>query len=210
MPRAGLTRDRVAEEAAVLADEVGLGKLTLAALADRLGVRQPSLYKHIDSLAGLHRDIAVHAKREMGDVLARASVGRSGADAISAMSHAYRDWALQHPARYAASNLMPAPGDIEDEAVSVSAIQVIADVLTAYCLEGDDAVDAIRAFRSTLHGFVSYETAGAFRWSADVNRSFERLVRGFIVTLTHFPDTTSLPPAPTTTRQPKHRTALEK
>src|ERR1700712_2520856 len=78
MPRAGLTRDRVAEEAAVLADQVGLGKLTLAALAGRLGVRQPSLYKHIDSLAGLHRDIAVHAKRELGEVLARASVGRSG------------------------------------------------------------------------------------------------------------------------------------
>ncbi len=191
MPRAGLTRDRVAEEAAVLADEVGLAKLNLTALADRLGVRQPSLYKHIDSLAGLHRDIAVHAKRELGQVLARASVGRSGPDAISAMSYAYRDWALRHPARYAASNLMPAPGDIEDEAVSVSAIQVIADVLTAYHLEGDDAVDAIRAFRSTLHGFVSYETAGAFRWSADVNRSFERLVRGFIVALTHWADTTS-------------------
>ena len=200
----------MAEEAAVLADEVGLTKLTLAALASRLGVRQPSLYKHIDSLAGLHRDIAVHAKREMGEVLARASVGRSGADAISAMSHAYRGWALQHPARYAASNLMPAPGDIEDEAVSVSAIQVVADVLTAYHLEGDDAVDAIRAFRSTLHGFVSYETAGAFRWSADVDRSFERLVRGFIVALTHSTDTTHVPPAPTTIRQLKRHTPQEK
>jgi AcrR family transcriptional regulator len=195
VPRAGLNRDRVAEEAAVLADEVGLAKLTLAALADRLGVRQPSLYKHIDSLAGLHRDIAVHAKRELGEVLARASVGRSGADAVSAMSHAYRDWAVQHPARYAASNLMPAPDDLEDEAVSVSAIQVIADVLTAYHLEGDDAVHAIRAFRATLHGFVSYEAAGAFRWSADVDRSFERLVSGFIVALTYWADTTSPHPA---------------
>ena len=58
-----------------MADEVGLNSLTLAALATRLGVRQPSLYKHIDSMAGLHRDIAVHAKRDMGEVLARASVG---------------------------------------------------------------------------------------------------------------------------------------
>ena len=66
---------------------------------------------------------------------------------------------------------MPAPDDVEDEAISLAAIQVIADVLTAYHLQGDDAVDAIRAFRSTLHGFVSYETAGAFAWSADVNRS---------------------------------------
>ncbi|MFG6401214.1 MULTISPECIES: TetR/AcrR family transcriptional regulator [unclassified Microbacterium] len=191
MPRAGLTRDRVGEEAAVLADEVGLGKLTLAALAARLGVRQPSLYKHIDSLADLHREIAVHAKRDLGEVLARASAGRSGAGAISAMSFAYRAWALEHPARYAASNQMPAAGDVEDEAVSLAAIQVIADVLSAYHLEGDDAIDAIRAFRSTLHGFVSYETAGAFAWSADVDRSFERLVQGFIVALTQWTDTTT-------------------
>lgn len=195
VPRVGLNRDRVAEEAAVMADEVGLNKLTLAALAERLGVRQPSLYKHIDSMAGLHRDIAVHAKRDMGEVLARASVGRSGAEAISAMSHAYRDWALKHPARYEASNLMPAPGDLEDEAVSIAAIQVIADVLTSYHLEGDDAVDAIRTFRSTLHGFVSYETAGAFRWSADVNRSFDRLVHGFIVALDHWAKTPTSHPS---------------
>jgi len=172
-----------------MADEVGLSKLTLAALAERLGVRQPSLYKHLDSMAGLRRDIAVQAKRDLGEVLARASVGRSGADAITAMSFAYRDWALKHPARYEASNLMPTPGDLEDEAVSLAAIQIISDVLTAYQLEGDDAIDAIRAFRSTLHGFVAYETAGAFAWSADIDRSFERLVRGFIVALTQWADT---------------------
>jgi AcrR family transcriptional regulator len=190
VPRAGLTRERVAEEAAALADEVGLHGLTLVALATRLGVRQPSLYNHIDSLAGLRRDIAVNAKRDLGLVLARASVGRSGADAIAAMSYAYRAWALEHPARYEASNLMPAPGDVEDEATSVAAIQVIADVLTAYHLEGDDAVDAIRAFRSSLHGFVTYETAGAFRWSADVDRSFDRLVGGFVVALEQWSETT--------------------
>lgn len=166
-----------------MADEVGLSKLTLAALADRLGVRQPSLYKHIDSMAGLQRDMAVHAKRDLGGVLARASVGRSGADAISSMSHAYRDWARAHPARYEASNLMPAPGDVEDEAVSLEAVQLIADVLAAYSLEGDDAIDAIRAFRAMLHGFVSLETTGSFALAADVDRSFERLVRGFIAAL---------------------------
>lgn len=189
MPRAGLTRERVADQAADMADEVGLSRLTLAALADRLGVRQPSLYKHIDSMASLHRDVAVNAKRELGEALARATAGRSGGDAVGAMSHAYRDWALAHPGRYEASNLMPAPGDLEDETVSLAAIQVVADVLSAYQLDGDDAVDAIRAFRSTLHGFVSYETAGAFRWSADVDHSFDRLVRGLIQTLANWAET---------------------
>ena len=208
MPRAGLNRDRVVEEAGDLADEVGLNNLTLVALAARLGVRQPSLYKHIDSMAGLHRDVGVQAKRALGEVLARASVGRSGADAITSMSHAYRAWATKHPARYAASNLMPAPGDIEDEAVSVAAIQVIADVLMAYRLEGDDAVDAIRVFRSSLHGFVSYETAGAFQWSADVDHSFECLVHGFITAVSHWdenaPDPKHAPRRSTAHHQRRH------
>lgn len=189
MARAGLTRDGVVEAAAEMADEVGLHRLTLAALAERVGVKQPSLYKHIESLAGLHRSIALLAKRQMGDVLLRAAVGRSGAGAIKAMSHAYREWAVRHPARYEASQIAAAPGDAEDAAVSLAVVQIIADVLTAYDLEGDDAIDAIRALRATLHGFVALETSGAFALKADVNRSFERLVHGFTVALTQWTDT---------------------
>ncbi|MEA9987022.1 WHG domain-containing protein [Subtercola sp. RTI3] len=180
MPRAGLTRDRVVEEAAVMADEVGLSQLTLAALAVRVGVRQPSLYKHIESMAGLRRSISLEAKTQLGDVLGRAAVGRSGGDAIRAMSGAYRSWAFAHPARYEASQWVPAPGDAEDELISLRAVQIIADVLVAYDLHGDDAIDAIRALRSMLHGFVSLEASGSFGLDVDIDRSFERLVRGFV------------------------------
>ena len=183
MPRAGLTRDRVVETAAIMADEVGINFLTLAALAERLGVKQPSLYKHLDSLAGLHRSVSMLAKRELGEAIARAAVGHSGADAIFAMSHAYRNWAVLHPGRYDVSQTPPAPGDVEDETTMMGAIQTIADVLTAYHLEGDDAVDAIRAFRSILHGFVSLETTGGFALKADIDRSFTRLIHGFTVAL---------------------------
>jgi AcrR family transcriptional regulator len=169
-----------------MADEIGLDSLTLAALAARLGVRQPSLYKHLDSLSGLRRSISISSKRALGDVLARATVGRAGADAISAMAHAYREWALAHPGRYQAANLMPAAGDDDVEVASTEVVQIIADVLAAYDLDGDDAVDAIRAFRATLHGFVSLESAGGFALSADVDRSFERLIRGFLAGLSQW------------------------
>jgi AcrR family transcriptional regulator len=183
MPRAGLTRESVVEAAAAMADEVGFGSLTLAALAERLGVKQPSLYKHIDSLAGLHRSVSILAKRELGEAISRAAVGRSGADAIFAMSNAYRNWAILHPGRYELSQTAAAPGDVEVETTMMVAIQIIADVLTAYQLEGDDSIDAIRAFRSILHGFVSLETSGGFAFKADVNRSFDRLIQGFTVAL---------------------------
>ena len=176
MARAGLSRDRVAEEAAVMADEIGLRKLTLVALAVRLGVRQPSLYKHIDSLDGLQRGIALEAKRELGDVLARAAVGQAGPDAVRALAQAYRRWVLEHPGRYAATVRAPAPDDEDDRRVSDEVVQVVLDVLSGFGLRGSHGIDAARTLRAALHGFVLLEAAGGFGLPRDVARSYSFLV----------------------------------
>ena len=81
MPRAGLTRDRVIEHAAAVADEVGVDNLTLAAVAQRCGVSLPGLYKHIEGLGAVKRDIALIAVRELTATLAAAAVGVAGRDA---------------------------------------------------------------------------------------------------------------------------------
>jgi AcrR family transcriptional regulator len=180
VPRAGLSESRVVDEAELIADEVGLPRLTLAALAERLGVRQPSLYKHIDGMAALQRSLAVRAKNELAYVLARAAVGRERGEAIAAISHAYRAWALEHPGRYAAAQRAPTAGDADDEAASGGLVQIVADVLAGYQLRDDDAIDAIRALRSALHGFVALEGGGGFGLPVDVDRSFGALVRGLI------------------------------
>jgi AcrR family transcriptional regulator len=186
MPRAGLNEDRVVEEAATLADEVGLSKLTLAELAVRLGVRQPSLYKHVDGIAGLERGISIRAKRELADVLARAAVGRSRGDAIEAMSNAYRRWALDHPGRYEAAQRSPKMSDSEDEIASIAVVQILEDILSGFQLRGDDAIHAIRAMRAALHGFVSLEINGGFGLPVDLNQSFDRLIRGVIEAFEHW------------------------
>jgi AcrR family transcriptional regulator len=178
MPRAGLTETRVVEEGERIADEVGLSGLTLAGLAERLGVRQPSLYKHVAGIDGLRRSIALRAKTELAGVLRRATVGRARGDAISSMARAYRAWATEHPGRYAAAQRAPVRGDLEDERASADVVQVAFDVMAGYDLRDDDAVDAIRGLRAALHGFVALEAAGGFGLPLDINRSFDRLVAG--------------------------------
>jgi AcrR family transcriptional regulator len=168
----------VVVEAEQLADEVGLSRLTLAALADRLEVSQPSLYKHIDGMTGLQRSISIRAKAELAGILARAAAGRSRGEAVGSMSHAYRAWALEHPGRYEAVQRAPVPGDADDQVASASVVQICADVLAGYGLGGDDAIDAIRALRSALHGFVTLETGGGFGLPVDIDRSFDRMVGG--------------------------------
>ena len=163
-----------------MADEAGLPQVTLAALASRLGVRQPSLCKHVADIGGLQRGVAIQAKHELAAVLSRAAIGRSRGEAIVSMAHAYRTWALEHPGRYAALQHGPAAGDADDEAASNAIVQIILDVLAGFGLRDDDAVDATRALRSALHGFVSLESGGGFGLPADIDRSYDRLVRGLV------------------------------
>ena len=176
MPRPGLTPHGVVGEAARVADDVGLDRLTLAAVAQRLGVAVPSLYKHVPGLDELHRRLAVTALRELGGALSNAAVGRARGDALRAMADAYRDYAQRHPGRYAATLRAPALGDDEHVAAAENGLGVVYGVLAGYGLTGPDAVDATRCLRSALHGFVALQSAGGFEMPQDVDRSFARLV----------------------------------
>jgi AcrR family transcriptional regulator len=176
VPRMGLDAGRVVDAAATIADNDGLGAVTLARLAADLGVRAPSLYNHVAGRDALLRAIALSAVRELTVVLRDAAVGRSGADALVATSRAYRAYAREHPGRYAASVAAPAPGDEEHLAAAGETVDVILAVLRGWGLQGDDAVHAARAWRSAIHGFVALEAAGGFGVPLDVDASFDRMV----------------------------------
>ena len=171
MPRAGLSREFVVAEAAQVADEVGYDRLTLAAIAERLGVAVPSLYKHVDGLGELRRDLTVLALRELGVALG------SAVDGLRAIAEAYRGYARAHPGRYPATLRAVDPHDHDADEASRALLQTVFSVLALYELSGDDAIDATRALRAALHGFVTLEAVGGFGLPRDVDRSFARLVQ---------------------------------
>lgn len=183
MPRAGLTTTRVVQEAEDVADEVGLTNLTLAAIAPRLGVRMPSLYKHIAGMDALQRLVAIRATQDMADLFARAAAGKAGAEALTAISTSLRTWAMLHPGRYAATVRAPDEDDAEHAAACNEVLLIVLAALASYKLSGDDAIDAARAFRATVHGFISLEQAGGFGLPVDLDRSFNRMIAALAETL---------------------------
>ncbi len=173
MPRAGVTPDRVVDEAIAVADAGGWDRLTLGAVAERLGVRTPSLYKHVAGLPELRRLAGLRAKRELAAVLSAATVGRSRGEAVRALARAYRDWAAARPGLYAAAQSAPEPGDTEDEEASAAAVQVVFGVLRGYGVADDTLVDATRTLRAGLHGFVVLDRAGGFALPRPVGASLD-------------------------------------
>jgi AcrR family transcriptional regulator len=176
MPRMGLDPARVVDAAAAIADADGLDAVTLARVAGELGVRAPSLYNHVDGRSALLRAIAVLGVRELTAALREAAVGRASADALTAAADAYRAYARAHPGRYAATVAAPTVGDEEHSAAAAEAVDVLLAVMRGWDLEGDDAIHAVRAFRSAVHGFVAIEASGGFGMAVDVDASFDRLV----------------------------------
>jgi AcrR family transcriptional regulator len=176
MPRAGLTPERIIAEAATVADEVGLDRLTLAAVAQRCGVSLPGLYKHVAGLDDVRRGIALLAVRELTSAGARAAAGLTDTDALRAISAAYRSYALARPGRYAASVLAPAPGDEEHIEVATEAFEVISAALKGYHLEGAALIHAVRMWRAACHGIATLQTAGGFGLPESVDVTFGHLI----------------------------------
>ena len=178
MPRAGLDGGAVVAAAAELADTnpEGLDAVTLTALADRLGVRTPSLYAHIDGLADLRRRLGARGARQLQVAIVTATSGRSGLDALRALAGAYREFAHTHPGTYAAMQRAPEDDDSEAADVARELVDAIIAALSGYGLSGDDAIHAIRVVRAALHGFVSLEQLGGFRIPISLDETYDRLV----------------------------------
>jgi AcrR family transcriptional regulator len=183
--RAGLDKEAIVEAAAKLVDEEGIEQLSLGRLAERLGIRSPSLYNHVAGLPGLKHDLALYCLRDLLHHITRVTIGKSRAEAIIALAEAYRSYARQTPGRYMLTQQAPDPGDQELQAVAQQVVDVVRAILAPYRLSDEDAIHAIRGLRSIVHGFVSLEVIGGFGLPVDLDASFHWLINVFVADLDH-------------------------
>ncbi|MEV3857951.1 TetR-like C-terminal domain-containing protein [Streptomyces sp. NPDC050095] len=188
MARAGLTRERVVAAAADLADSVGFEHITVAALARGFGVKDASLYAHVRNLSDLRTQVAIRSGLDLADRIADALAGRAKRDALLAFADAYRDFALSHPGRYAATQQQDLDPSAFDEHPGLRRnLTCTYALLQGYDLAEPELTDATRLLRSTFHGFVSLELAGGFRHSREPDASWPHVVEALHIALSNWP-----------------------
>lgn len=182
MPRAGLSREAVVELALTVIDADGLAGLTLAAVAARAGVAVPSLYKHVAGLPDLRREVALRCVDELTARLEDATAAAGGTadgEQVRTLARAVRAFALERPGRYLATQGPTWANDPEATALHAAgerSVAVIAAALAPLGLPVQGTVDAVRAVRALVHGFVRLELDGGFELPDDVTASFDRAV----------------------------------
>ena len=182
-PKVGLDRTSVIREAAKLVNAEGADALTIVRLSRELGVQPPSLYNHIEGLAGLWRELALLSTTALGDRIMKASIGKSGPAGIRSLAHAYRAYIQESPGLYQAN--LRASGNLESpdprlQAAEEQVVQVVLAMIESFGLSGEEAIHAVRALRSMVHGFATLEAAGGFGLPLNLDESFDRMVEMFI------------------------------
>lgn len=135
--------------------------LTMRAVADRVGVRAPSLYKRMRDKAALRRLVA----DATADDLAARFEDVSG---FPAQIRAFRNFAHERPEGF---RLLFFSGAASQEAIERASSPVLglADALSGQ----EHALEAARLVTAWATGFVSMELAGAFHLGGDLDKAFE-------------------------------------
>lgn len=161
-------RDEIIDAARTILEDEGPGELTMRSIAARLGIRAPSLYKHIADKHELEVALITQGLLEQAETFTVAVAGATAP--VDAIGSAYRAWALDHPHLYSLMNgkrlaRAELPAGVEDAAAY--------PLLNA--VGGD--LNRARTLWAFAHGMVTLELADRFPADADLALAWETGLR---------------------------------
>ena len=91
-------KQEIIEVCVEMVDQDGFLNLSIKTIADRLGIKPPSLYKHFrGGLDEIKEAIMVYGWENIDIRIAKSAVGKSREEGLKAMCYALRDFAHEHP-----------------------------------------------------------------------------------------------------------------
>ena len=165
------SREEIIRAARTLLERGGPESVTMQRVALAVGVRAPSLYKHVRNRSDLVRLVIEDVATDLAATVDRAVSSDDPAADLQAIAHAFRRFAHANPQAY---GLIFANVPEEWRAAPESLARANDALLrTTGALAGDgDALAAARTVVAWAHGFVSMELAGAFRLGGNVDEAF--------------------------------------
>lgn len=159
----------IVEAARELLESQGPGGLTMRALGERLGIRAPSLYKHVADKDELEVLLIAEALRDQGtamhDAIADLPARAPRRTKLGVLARVYRAWALAHPHLYRLATEGPLPREQLPEGLEAWAAEPV--------LRAAGSESRARATWAFAHGMTILELDGRFPPGADLDAAWE-------------------------------------
>jgi len=175
--RRGVIRDEVVETAWALAREGGVAAVTLKNVADRMGVKSPSLYEYVPNLHGLFDLMFQSGWRQLMDEVTALRV--EGADAGTWFRRTLV-FCVADPARFQLMLQRPVPGftpSPEAMALSQEVYDSMRAVLVDFGVTRQEDVDLIDSVLLGLAGNQIANEPGGTRYVALADDAVDLLLR---------------------------------
>jgi AcrR family transcriptional regulator len=164
-PRSARLEEIVAAAFPIL-DEQGAAALTMRNLAAAIGIRAPSLYKHVPDKAHLEAALIEDIFFSIGDVLHEALAEPGDLGELRSLLRAYRRHSLAQPNRYRLATSGRLRRDLLPECLEEWAGQPF------FFAAGGDPFRS-QALWSFAHGMVILEIDGRYPEASDLDRTWE-------------------------------------
>jgi AcrR family transcriptional regulator len=174
------SRDAIVAAARAILEEDGLDAVVMSRVAERVGVRGPSLYKHVRDRSALIRAVADGVTADLTRTMSTAvATGDAHAD-LTAAAQAYRVFVQANPNGYGLLFAHLAPELQPDPATLAEVARPLIEAMAS--LVGDDrALTATRTLVAWAHGFVSMELAGAFRLGGELDAAYADGIESILI-----------------------------
>ena len=162
------TRREILDAAVEVMAERGVAGLSLSEVARRVGIKQPSLYKHFASLHAVYDEVFREGAERQLEVVARAVQGSSpGVAALWAVVEAIGRLAMAHPVIAQLLAWRPVPDVTPSEAAfrpSVEMVEIVRTVLRDAVAAGEldaaaDSDEGVALFAVVVTGTLTQQLA---------------------------------------------------
>lgn len=174
--------DTIIKAARGLIERDGVEQLSLGTLANELGIKPPSLYRHVDSKSALLRLVNERTLRDLFAAYDAAlrKAGESSEEKLWAVFRAHRKFARANPVTYLQAFASSAPGQRGDEQTLVQWVLPVQAIMAGVAGKAN-SLAALRGALALVHGFVSLELNHQFQRGGDVTEAFEAAVESYLL-----------------------------
>jgi AcrR family transcriptional regulator len=174
-------RETIIETARMLLERDGVENLALGNVASELGIKAPSLYRHIESKGALLHEVIENTYQHLFQAYDQAleNAGEDPAEQLLDLAQAQRAFAHANSntymLAYAVQNpeLRADPNMLLERAISVQKIMVK--------ISGEEnSLPALRGLLALIHGYIMLELNGQFQRGGDLSLTFEEIVSAYL------------------------------
>lgn len=177
---AQVSYDAIVTAAETILEQEGVEALSLGRVADALGIKAPSLYRHVKDKNALLRAVNEATLRSLiNHLLENDDATLPTVERLTRLALAYRTFAHAHPRRYSFAFNTTQPDQRPDPAELLQLVLPL-QAMTATLVGEPNALDALRGLLALMHGYISLELNQQLQRGGDLGATYERIVSVYL------------------------------